>query len=352
MDFIRDSIDQVKGLFSKSLSSKDVAIGSIGVDIGTNSIKVVRLEKTKDKVKILGFAIEKIIDKNFKNALSKSLSGAGVYPHQSAAVAVTGQGVVSRSIELPLMNRIELESSMQFEIEKYVPFPLADVSSDYTIIQEMKDKAKMSVLIAAAKNDIINERYNLAKEANLNLKVVDLDCLALANFFTEIVGWKEKVACLGIINFGRSVSNINILVNGVPHLSRDIFIGGLDVTKRISEVYEMDYEEAENLKVSPSPDKEKELMDAWEAILSNLGAEIRVSLDYFEARNNMVVEKLYITGGSARLKNIESFLGQALGVEVIKMDYLERIDFEKDVDSDNFKANSDLLTIALGLALR
>lgn len=351
MNLIKESIEQVKGLFSGSLLQKDAQTGSLGVDIGSGAVKVVRLDKGKEGVKIFGFAVEKIIDKNYRDALSRALVAAKASPVQSAAIAVTGQGVVSRSIELPLMSRAELESSMQFEVEKYVPFPLAEVSSDFAVIQEMKDKAKMSVLIAAAKNELINERYNLAREVNLNLKVIDLDCLALANFFTEIVGWKGKGECLGIINIGKQVSNINILMDGIPHLSRDIFIGGNDITKRISEAYEMDYMEAENLKINPG-EKAKELEGVWDMVLNDLAAEIRVSLDYFEARNNMAVDKIYITGGSSRLVAIEEFLGRALGVEIKKIDYLDRVNFDEAVDRQTFEKNSDLYTVALGLALR
>ncbi|MFH1691624.1 MAG: type IV pilus assembly protein PilM [Candidatus Omnitrophota bacterium] len=351
IDFVKDAIEQVRGLFSGSFVQKDVVSGSVGIDIGSTTIKVMRLEKGKEKIRVFGFAIEKIVNKDCRDALSRALIAAHVAPHQCAAVSVSGQGVVSRSIELPLMNKSELESSMQFEVEKYVPFPITEVSSDYAIIQEARDKAKMSVLIAAAKNDLINQRCELAKGVNLDLKVVDLDCLALANFFTEIVGWQGKGSCIGVINIGKSVSNINILVDGVPHLSRDIFIGGNDITQRISEIYEMDYAQADSLKISPQ-DKEKELIDAWETVLNNLAAEIRVSLDYFEARNNMAVEKIFITGGSSRLKNIEEFLGQALGVEIKKIDYVSKISFEEGVDKNKFEENSDLLAIALGLALR
>lgn len=351
MDFVKDAIGQVRELFSASFSQKDVAPGSVGIDIGSTTVKVVRLEKGKEKIKVFGFAIEKIVNKDFRDALSRALLVAHVVPHQCVTVSVSGQGVVSRSIELPLMSESELESSMQFEIEKYVPFPIAEVSSDYAIIQEMRDKAKMSVLIAAAKNELINERYDLAKEMNLNLKAVDLDCLALANFFTEIVGWQEKGSCFCIINIGKSVSNINILVKGVPHLSRDIFIGGSDITQRICEIYEMDYTQADSLKINPQS-KEKELIDAWDTVLNNLAAEVRVSLDYFEARNDTAVEKIFITGGSSRLKNIEEFLSQALGVEIKKINYMNKISFEEGVDRNKFEENSDLLAIALGLALR
>ncbi|HQP91474.1 MAG TPA: pilus assembly protein PilM, partial [Candidatus Omnitrophota bacterium] len=205
---------QFNEIFPKSLMQGAPASGSLGVDIGTYSIKVVRLETGKESSRLLGFACEKVADKNYRDALSRALLKAKAITEQSAVISVSGQGVVSRYIEIPFMNKSELDSSMKFEIEKYVPFPLADVSYDFTVMHEMRDKAKMSVLIAAAKNELIQKKCNLAKEVNLALKAIDLDCLALANFSAEIAGLKEKGSCCCVINIGKSVSNIDILVEG------------------------------------------------------------------------------------------------------------------------------------------
>ena len=348
---LKQSFGQFRDLFAKSLSQGAPSVGSYGVDIGSYAVKIARLEVSKEGWTVLGFGVEKIVDKNTRDALSKALTKAKVPLDQSAVISVAGQGVVSRYIELPLMNKTELDSSMKFEIEKYVPFPLADVVTDYAAVFEMKNKAKMSILIAAAKNDLIQKKCNLAKELNINLKAIDLDCLALANFFTEIADGQKKDTCLGVINIGKSVSSFDILVDGIPYLSRDIFIGGDDITKKISEVLEMDTVEAEKLKWDPRSKKE-ELLGIWDPLLNNLAAEIRVSLDYFEARNNKTTEKIFITGGSSRLVGIDEYLNRALAIEIKKLDYVLQLKFDSSIDQEEFKKNSDLMSIALGLALR
>lgn len=348
---LRQSIGHVKELFSKSFADETAPRGSLGVDIGTHSIKIIRLESSRDSFKVLGFAVEKVMEKNYRDALSKALVKAKVSAGENAVTSVSGQGVVSRYIELPQLNRSELESSMKFEIEKYVPFPMAEVVSDYTIVHEMKDRVKLLILIAAAKTDLIQKKCNLAREINLNLKAIDLDCLALANFIIEIAPVQKKGTCLGIVNIGKSVSSINILADGVPYLSRDIFVGGDDITKKMSEVLEVDYDEAEKLKNDPAA-RQKELFSIWDPILNNLAAEIRVSLDYFEARNNKAVEKIFITGGSSRLMGIEEYLNHALGIEIKKLDCCGQLKFDETVNQGEFKKNGDLLVIALGLALR
>ncbi len=349
--FITKAAGQLLDLFSKSLAQTSVSGGSLGVDIGTYSVKVVRIEAGKDGTKVLGFGIEKVLDKNYRDALSKALLKAKSSSDQSAVISVAGQGVVSRYIELPLMNKSELESSMRFEIEKYVPFPLGEVSADYAVIHEMREKAKMYVLIAAAKNDLVAKKVNLAQEVNLNLKAVDLDCLALANFASEAAGLSGKGNCFGIINIGKSVSNIDILVDGIPYLSRDIFIGGEDITKKMVEGLELEYAEAEKLKNDPGQKKE-ELLTIWDPVLNNLAAEIRVSLDYFEARNNRAVDMIYITGGSSRLDGIEAYLNQLLAVNISKLDYTEKLKFDESVNIEEFRSSQDLLAVAIGLALR
>lgn len=344
-------IDQFKDMLAKSMEQTSQVSGALGVDLGNYAVKLVRIEASKDGIRVLGAAVEKVLDKNYAEALGRALAKARATAEQPAVLSVSGQGVVSRYIELPIMNKSELESSMKFEIEKYVPFPIADVSSDYAVIHEMKDKAKMSVLIAAAKNDLIQKKCKIAKEVNLNLKAIDLDSLALANFAAEVAGLKEKGSCCGIINIGKSASNIDILVEGVPYLSRDIFIGGDDLTKKMVEALEIEYAEAEKLKLNPGK-RHEELLSIWDPVLNNLAAEIRVSLDYFEARNNRAVEKIYIVGGSSRIDGIEPYLNHLLSVEIKKLDYAPKLKFDDSVDQDDFRANSDLYAVALGLALR
>lgn len=343
-------VGRYRDLLTKTWSEGAKSVGSIGIDIGTYAVKAVCLEMAKESARVTGFAVEKIVDHRVSDALSKVLVRMKAAAGQTAVIGLSGQGVVSRYVELPLMNRSDLDSAMKFEIEKYVPFALTDVATDHAVICEMKDKAKMSVLIVAAKNDALQKKCQLAREVNLNLKAVDLECLALANFFNEFCGDKKKGA-VGIIHLGRMVSHINILVDGVPYLSRDIFIGGEDINKKMVEVLGVEPLEAERLKCEPGA-RSKELALLWDHVLSGLAAEIRVSLDYFEARINKTVEKIFMTGGSSRLAGLEPYLNHVLGVETQKLNYADRLILDETLSRDDFKNHSDLLGVAIGLALR
>jgi Tfp pilus assembly PilM family ATPase len=113
----------------------------------------------------------------------------------------------------------------------------------------------------------------------------------------------------------------------------------------------MEYAEAEELKLDPGK-RQKELYAVWDPVLNNLAAEIRVSLDYFEARMNKTVEQVVITGGVSRLAGLADYLHQLLGLEVQTMDFLDRLLCDEAVDRRALKAEADLLAVAMGLALR
>jgi type IV pilus assembly protein PilM len=240
---------------------------------------------------------------------------------------------------------------MKFEIEKYVPFPSAEVMTDYVVAGEMKDKAKMNVLIAAAKKELIQKKIDIARELNLKVKVMDLDALALANFYTEIISAGKGEPCCAVINMGRTCCNMDIFVDGQPWLSRDIFVGGDDFTKKIAETLELDPAQAEKLKCEPGG-REDEVSTATESVFNSLASEIRVSLDYFESRGDKAVELVLIAGGTSRLAGVRDYLQHALAVDVKPLVYAERLRMGPGVNPQAFAADSDLLAVCLGLALR
>lgn len=340
----------LKGLLQQSVPQPEAAPGLLGVDIGTDSVKICRLDFDKQSLVLTGYCTEKIEEKKITDAVARCMKKC-TCADDLCVLSLSGQGVVSRYVELPLMNKSELESSMKFEIEKYVPFPLAEVATDYAVAGEMKEKAKLNILIAAAKNELVQRKCTLARELNLKVKALDLDSLALANFYTDIVGKQNIPACCAVIHMGRTNCNMDILVEGHPFLSRDIFIGGDDLTKKIAESMEVELSEAEVLKCSPGQ-KQESLETAVEPVFNSLASEIRVSLDYFESRGNRAVEKVFISGGTSRMMGLQGYLKHALALDVEKVDYADRVKLSSSVNAEAFRADSDLLTVALGLSLR
>ncbi|MBA7660091.1 Cell division protein FtsA [subsurface metagenome] len=103
--------------------------------------------------------------------------------------------------------------------------------------------------------------------------------------------------------------------------------------------------------VPPAPNPTSQVASALSPVLENLFAEIRRSLNYYRSQpGGADITKVILSGGSARLKNLERFLSQRLGVPVEVADPLSQIKYDPAI----FKLKEILpsFSVAVGLALR
>ena len=337
-------VDNFKQLFKQSFSSTQNI--SIGLDIGSSYIKTISLQKDSQGINITGFACEKI-GSNLKDTIKKAISSLATNKRQ-LALSISGHGVVLRYVNLPIMTYEETEKAMTFELEKYIPFPKEEVNFDFAILNKNKNTGKMLVLIAAAKKELVSKKLTLCQEIGHSLSFIDVDSLAIANYFECIEGIKEGVCA--IVNLGAGVTALDIIEDGSLVLSRDIFIGGNDFTKKISEGLNKDFEESEKLKIASIDDDKLMLL---EPVFNNLAGELKVSFDFYETQANRLIDKIFITGGSAQLKGIAEVLRQALGQEVRLISYNpDKLNLSASLDVEEFKRKFNYFTIALGVALR
>ena len=102
--------------------------------------------------------------------------------------------------------------------------------------------------------------------------------------------------------------------------------------------------------IPPALNPTSQVASALSPILENLFAEIRRSLNYYRSQpGGAEITKVILSGGSARLKNLDKFLSQRLGVPVEIADPLSRIKY----DPTTFKLEEILpsFSVAVGLAL-
>ncbi|MDD5292240.1 MAG: pilus assembly protein PilM, partial [Candidatus Omnitrophica bacterium] len=259
-----------------------------------------------------------------------------------------GSNVVLRYVHIPIMSYEEVVKSMAFELERYIPFNKEEINFDFAILKKNKNTGKMLVLIVAAKKDLINSRISLCRELGYQVSFIDVCSLALANYFEFTSSIKDKVCA--IVNLGASVSSVSIIEDGLLVLSRDIFIGGNDFTKKLSEVLNKDFKEAEELKMGPLNDS---LLQSLEPVFSNLTKELKVSFDFYETQENRLIDKILITGGSAHLKGMLDYMKHYLGqnIELVVFDE-QKIKLSPSLDATKFKECFNSFTFALGMGFR
>lgn len=319
---------------------------SVSLDIGSSYIKAISLERDIQTISITGFSCEKI-EADAKTTIKKVLSRIPM-KKKELAMSVSGQSVVLRYVNMPLMSDEELGKAMAFELEKHIPFDKNDVNADFTVLKKNKNTGKMLVLIAAAKKDLTNNRLNTIKELGYSPVFVDVCPLAMANYFEYARDSKEGVCA--VINLGATLSSVDIIEDGLLVLSRDIFIGGNDFTKKIAEVLNKNIKESESIKLRSLDDN---IIQSLEPTFTNLAKELKVSFDFYETQENRSIDKIYITGGSAQLKGLADFFKSFLGqdIELIKFNH-DKFKLKPSLGLEEFENSFNFFTIALGMALR
>jgi type IV pilus assembly protein PilM len=343
-------------------ANKDI----VGIDIGSSSVKLVQLREAKGGHHLvsLGMALlppEAIVDNVIMDSSSvvqaiRNLVESQKIKTKNVATAISGHSVIIRKVQLPIMTEDEMEASIQWEAEQYIPFEISEVNLDFQILgPDPKDPSQMTVILVAAKKDFVNDYMAVFKECGLNPVIMDIDCFALENSFEANYGFGEN-EIVALINMGASAMNVNILKGGVTVFTRDIQVGGNMFNEEIQKRLGLNSEDAERVKLGGEvggvdPDNvAKVVTDAAET----LAQEVQRSLDFFSATSaDEKIQKLFIAGGVAKSSKVMVALGQRLGIPIEVLNPFRSIIVnEKDFDSEYIGAVGPLYTVAAGLAMR
>ena len=133
---------------------------SIGLDIGAGDCKLVEVKKTGDAFELINWTIDPVKNGDVQGALRSVLEPLGAL-RKSIYTAVSGKGTLIRYIEMPRMSLGDLRNSFAIEADKYFPFAQDQIYTDCYILDPQGKGAQMSVMAAAVKKDIVDQRVQL-----------------------------------------------------------------------------------------------------------------------------------------------------------------------------------------------
>lgn len=339
----------------------------IGLDIGSSSIKMVELKEGKGGFRLQSLGMtplppEAIVDGALMDSVTvveaiKEVVDTCKVKTKNTVISVSGHSVIVKKITLPLMTEAELEESIQWEAERYIPFDINDVNLDFQILGYGSGNAEqMDVILVAAKKDIVHDYVSVVMEAGLNPVIVDVDAFALENMLEVNYERSEEEAMVVIANVGASVTNISILRKNVTAFTRDVFKGGNQITEDIQRQFHVDHEEAEKIKAGLKVDGV--VVEVLERLLragsEALAAEIGSSIDYFQSTAaSEKVAKIYLSGGGAKLKYLDTLLQDQIDLPVELINPFKKIQYsEKQFDVGYLREVGPMMAVAVGLATR
>jgi type IV pilus assembly protein PilM len=326
-----------------------------GLDIGTRSIKILQLKNSSQGLEMVNSKVveipHSISEEERTSTVSRLLKDTFSTFKVAQLVSVIPRHLVTiRNIILPSINENEIQEMLTFEAEKHIPFSLDQMELNFQVLEREEEKEKSKVVLAALQKKVIDEHLSLLKSAGLKPDIVDVSSFAIFNSFKyskENTG--KKVTAL--IDLGAKSTEINIVKEGNLSFTRSTLLGSDDLTSLIQEELRSNFEEAEEMKreygliigSGIGERKREKVAEAGKPWGRKLIRELRYSFDaYGTESRGTEVERLILSGGGAKLKNLDKFLEKELGIEVKIANPLSKFSSESGPE----------LTLATGLALR
>ena len=339
----------------------------VGLDIGSSAVKAVELKATGSSYRVAAFGSQPvppdsivdgaIVDAGaVADAIRRLFDGNKAFKAKDVCASLSGNAVIVKKITLPVMTQGELDESIYWEAEQYIPFDVQDVNLDYQILDPgtgPESRGSMEVLLVAAKKDKIGDYTGVIAQAGRNAVVVDVDAFALQNAYEMNYGL-EPGQVVVLLNAGASAINVNILHGDQSVFTRDVSIGGNAYTEALQKDLELPHETAEQLKKGIPVDGAtfEEARSVIRAITDNVLLEVQKTFDFFKATaSSDHIDKIVVSGGASRIEGFYEMLAERFGTPVEEFDPFKTITWDKKVDGDVGEAAATG-AVAVGLALR
>jgi type IV pilus assembly protein PilM len=335
---------------------------SVGLDIGSGIIKLVVIDHSGSepelvKVATTEVATDAIVEGEIMDpgivaeAVRGLFSTAGV-KQKAVVTAVGGRDVIVKKIQMDRMKEGDAREVIRWEAEQHVPFDMANVELDFQILDPDADGLQMNVLLVAAKRELVEGRVGLLKEAGLQAAVIDVDAFAIHNAF-ELNHPEAMQGVVGLVNIGHEVTNVNVLEDGVPVLTRDLSVG----TRRFRE--DLQREKGLSAEASEQVVQGRTASADLAGYLEARGEEIAVGVERAAAflatasRSSGGLSHVFTSGGGARIPGLNEALADRLKVPVELASPLQRLKVKDSVfEAVSVDELAPLLMLAIGLALR
>src|SRR5215212_9994111 len=341
----------------------------VGLDIGSSTVKAVELKPAGKGFRVAAFGMEQvppdaIVDGAIldggavADAIRRVFESNKAFKSKEVCASLSGNAVIVKKITLPVMTQAELDQSIYWEAEQYIPFDIQDVNLDYQILDPgtgPDSKGTMDVLLVAAKKEKIADYTGVISQAGRVPIIVDVDAFALQNAYEANYGLQPE-AVIVLLNACASAININILTGDQSTFTRDISIGGNSYTEAVQKELNLPFESAEQLKRGQPVDgvNAADVTPVLHAMTENVLLEIQKTFDFFKATAaSDRIDRIVLSGGASRVGGFEAALIERFNTAVEVFDPFKKISFDPQklgvTDPDGLNPTA---AVAVGLALR
>ncbi len=302
----------------------------IGLDIGSYSIKAVEIVNTFKSYEIANFYeniiphVEELDPDIIIPACMEQLFNENNLKADRIITAMPGQYISSRIMSFAFSDPRKIEAAILSELEDAVPFNMDDMIIDHQVLGNMNGQT-ITLAVLTRKNFLRSFLEHLQR-IDIDPKLVDVDSLAFYNLASYMS--MPPGQCVGLVDVGHEKTSVCIVQDGVLRMFRSINLGGRYLTEFLARDLETDFADAQRVKhrvsrVLCDEDQATDLSGddkliaermtlAANAVVKELGRTFYA----FKTWEKAPLSKLYISGGTSRIKNFSKYLQDQLEIPV------------------------------------
>ena len=338
----------------------------LGVDISSSSIKILQLSAVGSSLRLDNYVVRSppanaVVDKNISDieALGECIGAAVNILKPSvkdAAVAVAGSAVITKTIEMnAALTDSEMENQIVVEADRYIPYPLDEVSVDFER-QELSERnpGMVEVLLAACRRENVDTRVSALELGGLSARVVDIEAYAVERAFSlcaEQIGSADRQT-VAIIDIGSMMTTLNVILAGRTIYTREQMFGGNALSEEVQRCFGLSAVAAETaMKRGDLPDEYQYgiLAPFRETVVQQVSRALQL---FFSSSHCNEVDHILLAGGVAAIEGLADQVGESLSTPVRVANPFENMTLGSRVNRSTLNNDAPSLLIACGLAMR
>lgn len=354
---LKENKTKNRGYMSFFTKNQDI----IGLDISNTSCKLVQLRgNSSSKPQLITYGaltfkkpgiLDSIADADKRELVGsiKELFEVSKATSKKVVVSLPSSVVFNFMVSFPYMEEDEVPGALRWEVKHYIPLSPSEVRIAFEILKRSKEENKTEVFCLAVPKYILEKYQKIIQEAGLEL--IDLEIEPFAIIRTLVLAEFSSPSYL-ILDIGGLKTEITIVENNRPFLTKTLTVGGDNITSILSEILDVDYQTAENFKKEYGIDPNKlkgAVPKRVKNVLNQVLNDTRKILDLYRYSDN--IKNIFLTGGTALLPGLPEYLAQELGKEIVLVYPWHRIAFPPGLES-KLGQIGPLFSVSCGLALK
>ena len=337
------------------------------LDIGASAVKLAEFEGGKGGLTLVNYGIAALaapLDAGNAGALLSPalldiVREKGIKPGP-VAISISGQMVFPRFASIAAAGGAEkFDQMIRFEIEQNIPFPIDEMICDRQVLGDNENGEK-NVMIVAAKTDQVEDIAAAVRGAGFTPELVDVAPIAITNVLRYAGAAGDE--CCVLLDIGAKTTSL-VIADGDKLYNRSIPVAGNTITKEIASALGCTPEEAEAYKreaayvalggvVEDEDETRDRVSKVCRAVMTRLHAEVSRSINFYRSQQGgSVPVKLYITGGTALLPQLDRFFSESLQLEVEYVNPFAVVGTGPKIDTEALESDGTLLPAVVGLAV-